>query len=133
MTDTRVFSMQSDPAACGRARDVLVIDDSPTSLHVIGRRLGRMGYRTMLCEDGGGAIDLLHGRRFDLILIDTLKSGLSGLATLREIRRLVFAADTPVIMMTARSDSAAAIEALAQGADDHIAKPFDFAVLGARI
>ena len=58
---------------------------------------------------------------------------LSGVRTLRALRASPGHADLPVIMMTARSDPAAAIEALETGADEHIAKPFDFAVLAARI
>ncbi|MFX7887154.1 response regulator, partial [Acinetobacter baumannii] len=59
--------------------------------------------------------------------------GLSGLQMLAEIRATRETADLPVIMITGRSDPQAVVEALAAGADDHIAKPFDFAVLVARV
>ncbi|SNS56389.1 Response regulator receiver domain-containing protein [Sphingomonas laterariae] len=114
-------------------RDVLVVDDNPTSLNVIGRRLRRLGFRTMLCSDGPSALDLLHSRAFDIMLIDAQLHGLSGLATLREIRAAPRTADMPVLMMTARSDIGAAVDALAAGADDHVTKPFDFDVLAARL
>ncbi|WP_157220372.1 response regulator [Flavisphingomonas formosensis] len=119
------------PVATGR--DILVVDDSRTNLQVIGRRLTRMGYRTMLCEGGASAVAQMHARRFDVVLLDMVMPDMSGIATLQEIRRTAAIAETPVMMMTARSDIGAAIEALAEGADDHLAKPFDFDVLGARI
>jgi len=120
-------------ATVAAGRDILVVDDSRTNLQVIGRRLTRMGYRTMLCESGASALAQMHGRRFDVVILDMVMPDMSGITTLQEIRRTAAIAETPVMMMTARSDIGAAIEALAAGADDHVAKPFDFDVLGARI
>jgi DNA-binding response OmpR family regulator len=112
---------------------VLVVDDNPTSQTVIGRRLTRLGFRTMLCGDGLAALDLLQGRPFDVVLLDMQLRGLSGLATLREIRSVQRTADIPVLMMTSRHDAAGAVTALAEGADDLVAKPFDFDLLAARL
>ena len=120
-------------ATVAAGRDILVVDDSRTNLQVIGRRLTRMGYRTMLCESGASALAQMHGRRFDVVILDMVMPDMSGITTLQEIRCTAAIAETPVMMMTARSDIGAAIEALAAGADDHVAKPFDFDVLGARI
>lgn len=115
------------------ARTVLVVDDSRTNLNVIGRRLGRLGYMTALCDNGGEALDRIAAGGFDLVLLDLVMPGLSGLQVLAELRTRPETADLPVIVVTGRSDPAAAIEALATGADDHVAKPFDFDVLAARI
>jgi DNA-binding response OmpR family regulator len=112
---------------------ILVVDDSRTVLHVIGRRLTRLGHATILAQDGATALDMLQSRPCALVLLDMVMPGLSGLRTLREIRATPALQDVPVIMMTARSDSAAVVDALAAGADDHIAKPLDFAALAARI
>jgi DNA-binding response OmpR family regulator len=76
---------------------------------------------------------LLSGRGFDLVLLDHVMPGMSGIQVLSEIRGAQETADLPVIMITGRSDAGAAIEALAAGADDHVAKPFAFEVLAARI
>ena len=126
-------AMEPIGADTATGRDILVVDDNPTNLMVIGRRLSRLGYCTMLCSDGPAALDLLHSRRFDLVLLDMKLRGVSGLSTLREIRATPRTADIPVLMMTARSDTGGAVAALADGADDHVAKPFDFDVLAARI
>lgn len=125
--------MDSQQISQPGASAVLIVDDSRTNLQVMGKRLTRMGYCVSLADNGIEALDLLQARKFDLALIDMVMPGLSGLAVLREIRASVATATLPVLMITARSDDAAAIEALSTGADDHIIKPFAFDVLGARI
>lgn len=123
-----------DPTTPRRALGtILVVDDSRTNLTVLGRRLGRLGYLTVLSDNGAEALDLITARGFDLVLLDMVMPRLSGVQVLREIRGSRDTIDLPVIMLTGRSDPAAAVEALAGGADDHVAKPFDFDVLAARI
>lgn len=114
-------------------RTILVVDDSRTNLHVIGARLGAMGYMVVLADSGHKALDLISGRGFDLVLLDMVMPGLSGLETLAELRAAPDTADLPVIMITALNDPRGAVSALAVGADDHLAKPFEFDVLQARI
>lgn len=117
----------------GPVRTILAVDDSRAGLEVIGRRLAHLGYLTALSDNGAEALDLIAARGFDLVLLDMVMPGMSGIHVLREIRGSRDTADLPVIMLTARSDPAAAVEALAAGADDHVAKPFAFEVLTARI
>jgi DNA-binding response OmpR family regulator len=126
---------EQDPAPTrrGPVRTVLAVDDSRTNLTVIGKRLGHLGYLAVLCDNGAEALDLIAARGFDLVLLDMVMPGMSGIHVLREIRGSRDTADLPVIMLTGRSDPAAAVEALAAGADDHVAKPFAFEVLTARI
>ncbi|MCW4462521.1 response regulator [Sphingomonas sp. BT-65] len=114
-------------------RTVLVVDDSRTNLNVIGSRLGQAGYLVVLCDNGREALDLIAGRGFDLILLDMMMPGMSGVEVLAELRANPRTGDLPVIMITARSDTGATVEALAAGADDYVAKPFEFDVLTARI
>lgn len=114
-------------------RTILVVDDSRTNLNVIGKRLTQMGYLTALADNGGEAIDLISARGFDLVLLDLVMPGMTGLQVLAELRGRPETIDLPVIVITARGDPETAVQALAAGADDHVAKPFDFDVLGARI
>lgn len=114
-------------------RTILVVDDNRTNLNVLGRRLTHLGYLTMLCDNGPEALDLIAARGIDLVLLEMAMPRLSGIHVLAEIRGSRATADLPVIMLTARSDPSAAVEALAAGADDHVAKPFAFEVLAARI
>lgn len=109
---------------------ILVIDHNRTSRAVLGRRLEQGGHRAVLCQDGAEALALILAHRIDLVLLDTT---MPGVQVLRDIRGSRETADLPVIMLTAHSDPAALIEMLAAGADDHIAKPFDFDMLAARI
>ncbi len=113
--------------------DLIIVDDSRTALAVMGRRLTHMGYTVALVDNGMAALDLCQARRFDLMLLDLTMPHMSGLAVLREVRGSSVTGDLPVLMMTARSDPAAAIEALGEGADDYVIKPFDFDVVAARI
>ena len=124
-----------DPASPrrGPVRTILAVDDSRTNLNVIGRRLAHHGYLTALSDSGAEALDLIAARGFDLVLLDMVMPRMSGVHVLTEIRGSRDTVDLPVIMLTGRSDPAAAIEALAAGADDHVAKPFAFEVLAARI
>jgi DNA-binding response OmpR family regulator len=115
------------------AATVLIVDDSRTNLNVMGARLGQAGYLVVLSDNGREAIDLVAGRGFDLVLLDMMMPGMSGVEVLADLRATPRTADLPVIMITACSDSGAAVEALAAGADDYVAKPFDFDVLLARI
>ena len=117
----------------GPMRTILVVDDSRTNLNVLGRRLGHLGYLAVLTDNGAEALDLITARGFDLVLLDMVMPRMSGIHVLKEVRGCRETADLPVIMVTGRSDPPAAVEALAAGADDHVAKPYAFEVLAARI
>ena len=128
--------MTTLPDGCprrGPVRTILAVDDSRTNLNVLGARLGHAGYMAVLSDNGAEALDLITGRGFDLVLLDMVMPGVSGVDVLNEVRASRDTADLPVIMITGRSEPAAAVEALAAGADDWIAKPFAFEVLVARI
>lgn len=112
---------------------ILVVDDSRTHLNWLGHGLGQLGYLVILSDRGSEALDLIEGRGFDLVLLDMEMPELSGMHVLQEIRGSRDTADLPVIMVTSRGDSPAIVDALAAGADDYVAKPFDFDVLAARI
>ncbi len=112
---------------------LIVVDDSRTALSVIAKRLTAMDYQVVTVESGLAALDLVQARRFDLMLLDLTMPDMSGLDVLAELRSHVVTRDLPVLMITGRSDAETAIAALAAGADDHVVKPFDFDLLGARI
>jgi two-component system, OmpR family, response regulator len=112
---------------------LIVVDDSRTALAVMGQRLTAMNYQVVAADSGEQALDMVQARRFDLMILDLTMPGLSGLGVLAELRGHIVTRDLPVLMITARSDPAAAIAALEAGADDHVVKPFDFDLLGARI
>ena len=114
-------------------RTILAVDDSRTNLNVLATRLGQLGYLVVLSDSGAEALDLLQGRGFDLVLLDMMMPEISGMHVLQEIRGSLDTVDLPVVMITGRSDAEGAVQALAAGADDYIAKPFAFEILAARI
>ena len=107
-----------EPAAARHSpvRSILAVDDSRTNLNILGRRLAHLGYLTVLSDNGADALDLIAARGFDLVLLDMVMPGMSGVHVLKEIRGSRDTAELPVIMVTGRSDPAAAVEALAAGA-----------------
>lgn len=121
-----------EPEASPRA-EIIVVDNNRTNLAVMGRRLTRMGYLAVLVDNAPDALDMVQARTFDLMLLNMTMPVMSGIAALTELRGSVVTRHLPVLMITARSDPGAAIEALRAGADDHVVKPFDFDMLGARI
>ncbi|CAN5239754.1 N/A [soil metagenome] len=123
-------SLKSNAAGRG---EIIIVDDSRTNLSVMGLRLTRMGYATVLVDDPIAALDLVHARRFDLMILDMTMPLMSGISVLGELRATPATRHLPVLMITSRSDPGAAIDALGAGADDHVVKPFDFDMLGARI
>lgn len=112
---------------------LLVVDENSTALSVMGRRLAHMGYDVALAENGFVGLNMLVAQKFDLVLIEMGMEMLSGIATMRKMRLAGTLGQASVMMVTGRSDSAAVVEALEAGADDHIVKPFDFDILDARI
>ncbi len=118
----------SEPVA-----EVLVVDDNEENRDLLTRRLRRRGYAVTAVEDGFAALEVLAARPFDLVLLDVLMPGLSGLDVLRALRQEHSPAALPVIMATARSDTEDVVEAMQLGATDYVTKPINLPVLLARI
>ena len=102
---------------------ILIIDDDPSLIHFLKRFFSKLGYEISDRGDGTAALNLLEKEQFDLILLDNKMPGLSGLDTLKEIRKSQV--KTPVIIMTAYGATETAIEAMKLGAYDYLLKPFD--------
>jgi DNA-binding response OmpR family regulator len=112
---------------------LLVVDDDEMSRDQLSRRLERRGFTVIMAADGYVALETLKRRSVDLVLLDVMMPGLSGLDVLRTIRRSRTAIELPVIMATARAASDDVVEALEAGANDYVTKPIDFPVALARI
>lgn len=112
---------------------LLIVDEDPTALSVMGRRLSHMGHDVVLAENGFVALSLMQAQRFDVILIDMMMTMLPGIDAMKKMRASGLMGDATIIMISGRTESHAAVIALSEGADDHIVKPFDFDVLDVRI
>src|SRR5262249_51909173 len=84
-------------------------------------------------DDGRLALAMIEDRSFDVVLLDMMMPGMSGLEVLRILRRSHEAVELPVIMVTAKDQSEDIVEAFALGANDYVTKPVDMPVVAARI
>ncbi|MBK8597723.1 MAG: response regulator [Holophagales bacterium] len=112
---------------------LLVVDDNAENREMLSRRLQGHGFTIAVAESGPEALRLLEETPFDLVLLDVVMPGMSGLDVLRHLRPRHAAADLPVIMATARDDSNDVVTALRLGANDYVTKPLDFPVVLARV
>jgi sigma-B regulation protein RsbU (phosphoserine phosphatase) len=112
---------------------LLVVDDDELNRDMLSRRLERKGYRVTVCAGGLEALEAAAAAPFDLVLLDVMMPGLSGVEVLRELRQRHPATELPVIMATARDQSEEIVQALRLGANDYVTKPLDFPVVLARI
>jgi serine/threonine protein kinase/CheY-like chemotaxis protein len=117
----------------GSRHTLLVVDDVETNRDLLARRLQREGFEVIHAESGRAALEQLARHRIDLVLLDVMMPGLSGLEVLQAIRSNPATRSLPVIMATAKADSADVVSALDLGADDYVTKPLDFPVALARV
>ncbi|BAS10558.1 response regulator MprA [Arthrobacter sp. Hiyo4] len=126
-----------ESASAGYDVDVAVVEDDPLLAELLGHALTTRGYRHRHFADGRAAADQLAGSpaalRARVLLLDVDLPILNGLGVLREMASTGSLADTRVIMLTARSSEQEIVDALEQGAFDHVAKPFSVPVLMQRL
>jgi CheY-like chemotaxis protein len=122
-----------DQTSLGAGGDILVVDDDPTNREMLKRRLVRNGYTTTSVSSGEEAIKILESKRFDLVLLDLIMPGLSGLETLGILQANPRLRTIPVIMLTAADDMNTMVQCVLSGAEDYIFKPFNPVLLSARI
>ena len=103
---------------------ILVVDDDLAHRTMLRTLLGGWGYDITEADDGQRAIEAVHQKPFDLILMDIRMIKVSGLEALSEIKR--FNPAIPVIIMTAYASVETAVKALKEGAYDYLTKPLDF-------
>jgi len=104
------------------APHLLVVDDDTRIRDLLHRYLTEQGFRITVAADAGEARRKLEGLNFDLLVLDVMMPGESGLSLTRSIAH---EKDIPVILLTARSEAESRIAGLEAGADDYLAKPFD--------
>lgn len=109
---------------------VLVVDDETAIVELVQYHLTREGYQVATEENGQRAVDRATREPFDLVILDVMLPGLSGLDACRAIRQ---STDIPIIMLTARKDEVDRVLGLELGADDYVTKPFSPRELIARV
>lgn len=109
---------------------ILLVEDDPSLREALEYNLDKEGYRVLSAPDGKQAVELALMEKPDLIVLDIMLPELDGFEVCRILRKEM---DTPVLMLTARSDEVDKIVGLEIGADDYLTKPFSIRELLARI
>src|ERR1700748_1816417 len=108
---------------------VLVVDDDSALAEMLGIVLRSDGFEPAFVADGSHALQAFHETKPDIVLLDLMLPGVSGLEVCRAIRA---ESGTPIIMLTAKSDTVDVVLGLESGADDYVVKPFKPKELDAR-
>lgn len=109
---------------------ILVVDDDNALREMVGIVLESEGFEVSFHDAGTGALEAFKSQAPDLVLLDVMLPGKDGIEVCNEIRE---ASGTPIIMLTAKTESEDVVRGLEAGADDYVVKPFDPTVLLARI
>src|SRR5215469_6203067 len=113
---------------CGAS--ILVVDDEREIVRSLQRSLHAHGYTVFTASTGEEALEKLTQHRPDLLLLDLLLPGMSGLEVCRRVRAM---SNVPIIVLSVKSTERDKVEALDLGADDYIAKPFGIKEVLARV
>lgn len=113
--------------------NVLVVEDEEALVALLDYNLDKEGFTPQIVRDGDDAMLAIEEDRPDLVLLDWMLPGLSGIEICRRIRAKADLRDMPVIMMTARGEEADRIRGLDTGADDYLTKPFSIPEMIARV
>ena len=103
---------------------VLLVEDDRALVELLTYHLEREEFEVETTPDGEEALMMVRERMPDLVLLDWMVEGISGIEVCRRLRRLPEAANVPIIMLTARGEEADRIRGLETGADDYVTKPF---------
>jgi two-component system sensor histidine kinase/response regulator len=111
---------------------ILVADDEPSNRMLL-RRVLASRYEVTEAQDGRDALDLIGQQDFDMLLLDVMMPGATGLDVLEQVRAAPDKADLPVILISALADNDDIIRGLRMGANDYIPKPIEIDVVSARV
>jgi DNA-binding response OmpR family regulator len=112
------------------AEKVLIIDDEPTTVELIGMLLERRGFEAIRATSADDGLRKAYRYQPDLVLLDIMMPEMDGWEVCKRLREM---SDVPIIFLTARNETRDVVKGLEIGADDYIAKPFDNEELIARI
>jgi two-component system response regulator RegX3 len=109
---------------------ILVVDDEPAIVDAVSYALRREGFEVDTAADGAEALDTARATPYDVLVLDLMLPGLSGLEVCRTLRS---ESDLPILMLTARDAEVDRVLGLELGADDYVTKPFSVAELVSRV
>lgn len=112
---------------------ILIVEDEPAILELVAASLRRVGHRPVLAESAEQAQRLVDDALPDLVILDWMLPGMSGIENARRLRAEARTRELPIILLTARSEERDKVAGLDAGADDYLTKPFSPRELEARI
>lgn len=112
---------------------ILVVDDEPDILELVGYNLTKEGFEVELAKDGADAFEKITKNRYDLLILDLMLPLMSGLDICKAMKRDMKLEKIPIIMLTAKADEVDRVIGLELGADDYVTKPFSPRELIARV
>ena len=112
---------------------VLIIDDSPTELHLFQNMLEKAGFETLVADSGEEGLKAARTARPDCILMDVVMPGMSGFQATRKLTKDPVTASIPVIMVTTKDQETDKIWGMRQGAVEYLVKPVTEKELVAKI
>lgn len=115
------------------SKTILVAEDDQDINDLLCEHLSSQGYTTISVFNGDEALSQAKQNQIDLFILDWMMPGLTGIELCKFIRNEPKLTNTPIIMLTARSDADSIIGGLDSGANDYITKPFDLRELSARV
>lgn len=115
------------------ANRVLVVEDETEIRDLIALHLKREGHQVEAVSSAEDALALLEKKHFELVALDWMLPGASGVDVLQRVRRMKDRSDLAILMVTAKAEAQDIVEGLEAGADDYLTKPFEPTVLLARV
>ena len=112
---------------------ILIVDDEPKNIQVLGSLLKENGYEVEFALNGEKALNWMGKKSFDLVLLDVMMPGMDGYEVCREIKSDVGIQHTPVIFLTAKTETEDVVRGFEAGGADYITKPFRKLELLARV
>jgi len=112
---------------------VLIVEDEPPQREVLRYNLQAEGFRTSAAANGEDALMLVREDRPDVIVLDWMLPGVSGIEICRQLKARPETRDLPIIMLSARSEEMDRVRGLETGADDYVVKPYAVSELVARV
>ncbi|TQV89021.1 response regulator [Aliikangiella coralliicola] len=104
---------------------ILIVDDSPTEIHVLSTILESNGYEVVTAESGEAGVEVAKQELPDLVLMDVVMPGLNGFQATRQLKKDPATAHIPVVIVTTKDQETDKIWGMRQGAKDYLTKPVE--------
>lgn len=102
---------------------ILIVDDSPTEIHVLKTMLEKNGYETITAASGEEGVETAKAQKPDVILMDVVMPGMNGFQATRQLTRDAQTSSIPIIIVTTKDQETDRVWGLRQGAKDYVTKP----------